>query len=117
MNTARDHTQQSSECHEKACSPLQYFYSSFTDIYGRDEDTVREKLVAAIRDRDAEFDAENLTTAERRLKRLLALLHSFHRSVCHTRTGDSSHSLRLRKASCMTRLSCPLASSLTTPPW
>jgi integrase len=33
-------------------------------IYGRDEDTVREKLAEAIRNRDAGFDTQNLTTAE-----------------------------------------------------
>jgi integrase len=33
-------------------------------IYGRDEDVVKEKLAAAIRDRDAGFDAKNLTTGE-----------------------------------------------------
>jgi hypothetical protein len=30
VNAARDLTQQSSECHEMTCSPLQYFYSSST---------------------------------------------------------------------------------------
>jgi integrase len=32
-------------------------------IYGRDEDTVKEKLAEAIKNRDAGFDAENVTTA------------------------------------------------------
>jgi hypothetical protein len=30
VNTARDLTQQSSDCRKMAYSPLQYFYSSFT---------------------------------------------------------------------------------------
>ena len=33
-------------------------------IYGRDEETVRDELAEAIKNRDAGFDAENLTTAE-----------------------------------------------------
>jgi integrase len=33
-------------------------------IYGRDEETVKERLSESIRNRDAGFDAENLTTAD-----------------------------------------------------